>query len=270
MSYSKSTLDYMRRNFLKSMAALFVPALLMGILLDPLSMLDIIVSIGRKENTYNSFIDIFKKLNGFTSVGRLFLIILVLMITIVFVSVTSGFNRQRMRYGKDAKLTNIGEFLNDHFIPVAKYALFIFISMEMVAILLSTFLYTAIKVLKNSLAACIILSVLFLLIELYLVALSLLSIPNMTMKGFGLFKSLAQSATSLSAKSFKLFFAILWLMVLLMLQTTFIIIFPFENMKFVLKALSCVFYWVMVSYLSVMTYIVYFDVEELEREDLKL
>ena len=52
--------------------------------------------------------------------------------------------------------------------------------------------------------------------------------------------------------------------------TTFIIIFPFENMKFVLKALSCVFYWVMVSYLSVMTYIVYFDVEELEREDLKL
>ena len=67
------------------------------------------------------------------------------MITIVFVSVTSGFNRQRMRYGKDAKLTNIGEFLNDHFIPVAKYALFIFISMEMVAILLSTFLYTAIK-----------------------------------------------------------------------------------------------------------------------------
>ena len=48
MSYSKSTLDYMRRNFLKSMAALFVPALLMGILLDPLSMLDIIVSIGRK------------------------------------------------------------------------------------------------------------------------------------------------------------------------------------------------------------------------------
>ncbi|MDE7337541.1 MAG: hypothetical protein K2N32_05435 [Clostridia bacterium] len=270
MSYSRSALGYMRHNFLKSMAPLFIPALLMGILLDPLSMLDIVVSIGRKENTYNSFIDIFKKLNDFTGIGRLFLILFALLITIVFVSVTSGYNRQRMRYGKDAKLTNIGEFLNDHFLPVAKYALFIFVSMEIVAILLSTFLYTAIKTLKNALPACIILSALFLLIELYLIALSLLSIPNMTMKGYGLFKSLAQSATSLSAKSFKLFFAILWLMALLMLPTVFIIIFPFENMKYVLKALSCLFYWVMISYMSVITYIVYFDVEELEREDLKL
>lgn len=270
MSYSKGALEYMRHNFLKSMAVLFIPALLLGILLDPLSMLDIIVSIGRKENTYNSFIDIFKKLNDFTGVGRLFLILFALLITIVFVSVTSGYNRQRMRYGKDGKLTNIGEFLNDHFLPVTKYALFIFVSMEAVAILLSTFLYTAIKLLKNALPACIILSALFLLIELYLVALSLLAIPNMTMKGYGLFKSLAQSATSLSAKSIKVFFAMLWLIVLLMLPTAFIIIFPFENMKYVLKALSCVFYWVMISYLSVMTYVVYFEVEELEREDLKL
>ena len=51
MSYSKMTLDYMRHNFLKSMAVLFIPAVLMGLLIDPLSMLDIIVSIGRKENT---------------------------------------------------------------------------------------------------------------------------------------------------------------------------------------------------------------------------
>ena len=270
MSYSKMTLDYMRHNFLKSMAALFIPAVLMGLLIDPLSLLDIVVSIGRKENTYNSFIDIFTKLNDFTGIGRLVLILFVLLVTIIFVSITSGYNRQRMRYGKVGKLNNIGEFLNDQFVPVFKYALFIFVSLEVMAILLSTFLYTAIKVLKNALPACIILAALFLLIELFLIALSLLSIPNMTMKGYGLFKSLAQSVNSLSAKSIKLFFAMLWLIILLMLPTMFIIIFPFENMKYVLKIFSCLFYWVMISYLSVMTYIVYFDVEELEREDLKV
>ena len=270
MSYSKMTLDYMRHNFLKSMAALFIPAVLMGLVIDPLSILDIIVSIGRKENTYNNFIDIFSKLNDFTGVGRLVLILFLLLVTVIFVSVTSGYNRQRMRYGNDGKLKNIGEYLNDHFLPVAKYALFIFVSLEIVAILLSTFLYTAIKVLKNALPACIILSALFLLLELYLITLSLLAIPNMTMKGYGLFKSLAQSVNSLSAKSIKLFFAMLWVIILLMLPTALIIIFPFQNMKYVLKIFSCIFYWVLISYLSVMTYIVYFDVEELEREDLKV
>lgn len=270
MSYSKMTLDYMRRNFFNCMAVMFIPAVLMGLLIDPLSMLEIIVSIGRKENTYNSFIDIFTKLNDFTSIGRLFLIIFVLVVTIVFVSVTSGYNRQRMRYGRDGKLKNLGEYLNDHFLPVTKYALFIFVSMEVVAILLSTFLYTAIKLFKNALPACITLATLFLLVELYLIAVSLLSIPNMTMKGYGLFKSLAQSVNYLSAKSFKLFFAMVWLIAILMLPTAFMVIFPFNGNKYVLKILACLFYWVMVSYLSVLTYIVYFDVEELEREDLKV
>ena len=170
----------------------------------------------------------------------------------------------------DGKLRNIGEYLNDHFLPVAKYALFIFVSMELVAILLSTFLYTAVRMFKNALPVCVVLSALFLLIELYLIALSLLSIPNMTMKGYGLFKSLAQSIHSLSAKSFKLFFAMLWMLILVMLPTLFIIIFPFKGAGYVLKILSCAFYWVILSYLCALTYTVYFEVEELEREDLKV
>ena len=270
MSYSKLTLDYMRRNFLNCMAVLFIPAVLLGLLIEPLSMLHIIVSIGKKENTYNSFIDIFTKLNNFTGVGRLVLVIFALAVMIIFVSVASGYNRHRMRYGTDGRLKNIGDYLNDHFLPIAKYALFVFVSMEILAILLSTFLYTSIKVFKNALPACVIFSALFLLIELYLISISILAIPNMTMKGYGLFKSLAQSVNSLSAKSFKLFFAILWMLVLLMLPTALIIIFPFSGARYVLTILSCLFYWVTISYMSVMTYIVYFDVEELEREDLKV
>lgn len=270
MRYSKWALDYMRRNFLNSMAVLFIPAVLMGLLIEPLSMVHIIVSIGRKDNTYNSFIDIFTKLNNFTGVGRLVLVIFAIVVMIMFVSVTSGYNRHIMKYGKVGKLNNIGEYLNDHFLPIAKYALFIFVTMELAAILLSTFLYTAIKVFRNALPACIIFSVLFLLIEIYIIAISILAIPNMTMKGYGLFKSLAQSVNSLSAKSFKLFFALLWMFILLMIPTALIIIFGFKGDRFVLTIFSCLFYWVLISYMSAITYIAYFDVEELEREDLKV
>ncbi|MDE6189164.1 MAG: hypothetical protein K2G37_02620 [Clostridia bacterium] len=270
MSYSKMTLDYMRRNFLKSMATLFIPAVILGLLLEPLSILEIIVSVGRKDNTYNSFIEIFAKLNGFTSAGRLVLILFALILTIVAVSISSGYNRQRMRYGTESKSLNVGEYFNDHFLPIVKYAIVIFISLELVAILLSTFLYTAIKLFDNTFAACLILAIIFILIELYFVSLTLLCVPNMTMKGYGVLKSLGQSIYMIFSKSAKIFFGILWMMVLLMVPTILIISFPFENMKYVLKIFSCLFYWVMISYLSVMNYVVYFDVEELEREDLKV
>ena len=270
MSYSKMTLDYMRKNFLKCMAMLFIPSLILGLLLEPLSILEIIVSVGRKDNTYNSFIEIFAKLNGFTGIGRLVLILFALLITIVTVSVTSGYNRQKMRYGTESKSLNIGEYFNDHFLPIVKYAVIIFISLELVAILLSTFLYTAIKLFSNTFAACLVLAIIFILLELYFISLTILCVPNMTMKGYGIAKSLGQSIYMIFSKSAKIFFGILWMMVLLMIPTIFIIAFPFEHMRIVLKIFSCLFYWVMISYLSVMNYVVYFDVEELEREDLKV
>lgn len=270
--YSNSTLKYMGKNFLKSMGILFIPSVLLGIFLEPMSLLDIIVSIGRKEHTYNSFLGIFKKINGYAGFGRLVIILFIVLLTIVTVSIVSGYNRQNMRYGamSGGKLKSVVSYLNDNFIPVLKYALFLFVSVEIVAVLLSTFMYTAVKMFANALPACIVLAVIFLLLELYLVSISLLAIPNMTMKGYGLFKSLGQSVYELSAKSIKLFFSILWIILLLMLPTMFVIIFPFKNAKYLLAVLSCIFYWVFISYLSVMTYVVYFDVEELEREDLKV
>ena len=36
------------------------------------------------------------------------------------------------------------------------------------------------------------------------------------------------------------------------------------------QSYSFLFYWMIASYISVLVYVVYFDVEELEREDLKL
>ena len=58
MRYSKMTLSYIRHNFLKSMGIMLVPTVLLGILLNPLNVVEIIVSIGKKEETYHSFIDI--------------------------------------------------------------------------------------------------------------------------------------------------------------------------------------------------------------------
>ncbi|MDE6211355.1 MAG: hypothetical protein K2G42_05240 [Clostridia bacterium] len=272
MRYSKMTLSYIRHNFLRSMGIMFVPTVLLGILLNPLNVVEIIVSIGKKEETYHSFIDIYRKINGYTGAWRFSFIIISIVISIIFLSLLSGSIRQKMRYGLDnrGKWKMIGSHLNDNFIPVLKYLLMLFVSLEVLAILLSTFLYTTIKLFHNALPMCLILSLLFLLIELLFLSMSLLTIPNMTMKGFGLFKAFGHSVYSLSARIFKVFGSILWVMFLASLPMVLLIVFPFKGANYLLAMFSFLFYWLIASYIGVLVYVVYFDVEELEREDLKL
>ena len=272
MRYSNMTLGYVRQNFLKSMGIMFIPAVLLGILLNPLSIVEIIVSIGKKQGTYNTFLDIFAKINGYTSARRFILIIISIVFSTVILSLLSGLIRQKMRYGLDSKgkWSMIGSHLNDNFLPVLKYLLMVFVSLEVLAILLSTFLYTTIKVFKNALPMCLILAFVFILIELLFLSMSLLTVPNMTMKGYGLFKAFGHSVYSLSAKIFKVFGSIIWLVLLMSLPLIFLILFPFKGAHYLLLLFSFLFYWVLASYISVLVYVVYFDVEELEREDLKL
>ena len=125
MRYSKMTLSYIRHNFLKSMGIMLVPTVLLGILLNPLNVVEIIVSIGKKEETYHSFIDIYRKINGYTGALRFSFIVISIVISIIFLSLLSGSIRQKMRYGLDnrGRWNMIGSYLNDNFIPVLKYLL---------------------------------------------------------------------------------------------------------------------------------------------------
>ncbi|MDE5655025.1 MAG: hypothetical protein K2I46_05395 [Clostridia bacterium] len=272
MRYSNMTLSYIRHNFLKSMGIMFLPALLIGILLNPLSIAEIIVSIGKKQGAYNSFLDIYGKINGYTGVGRFVAIIITLVIAIIFLSLLSGSIRQKMRYGLDnrGKWSMLGSHLNDNFLPVLKYLLLLFVSLEVLAILLSTFLYTTIKLFKNALPMCLILAFIFILVELLILSASLLTVPNMTMKGYGLFKAFGHSVYSLSARTFKVFGSILWIIILMSVPMIALILFPFKGANYLMALFSFLFYWIIASYIGVLVYVVYFDVEELEREDLKL
>lgn len=272
MRYSTMTLSYIRHNFLKSTGVLFIPTLLLGIFLNPLNIVEIIVSIGKKQGTYNSFLDIYRKINGYTTVRRFAVIIIAIIISIVCLSLLSGMIRQKMRYGLDnkGKWSIIGSHLNDNFLPVLKYFILLFASLEMLAILLSTFLYTAIKIFKNALPMCFVLAIAFFLIEILILSASLLTVPNMTMKGYGLFKAFGHSIYSLSAKTFKVFGSILWVLLLMSVPMMVLILFPFKGANYLLSLFSYLFYWILASYISVLVYVVYFDVEELEREDLKL
>lgn len=271
MTYSLATLKYLRRNFLRSFGFTLLPAVLLGIFAQPLSMMQVIVSIGKKEHSYDSFLDIFKTINYIDKPLRFVFIVIVMVIAVLFVSILVGSTRQKMRYGSymSGRARNFVGHINDNFLPVFKYMIVLFISLEMIAVLLSTFLYTSIKLFTNALPACIVSTVLFVLCELWFLAMTSLTIPNMTMKGYRLGKAMGMSVYQLNAKAFRVFFAMIWPFILLAAPLVLLIVFPFNYMKLVLAIFSVLFYWVLLTYISVLMYVVYFDAEELEREDQK-
>lgn len=270
MLYSKATLQYLRHNIFRTYGMTLLPAILLGIIAQPLSMMEIIVSIGKKEQVYDSFIDIYRTISYLDTPWRVVSLIVAILISVVFVSMVTGYTRQKMRYGtvipsKNSFVSNI----NDNFIPVFKYMIMLTIVLEIIAILLATFLFTTIKLMTNALPLCIIFTILFIILGLYFTSLTFLVIPNMTMKGYGLGKAISMSIYSLNAKSIKVFFAVLWIFIIMCTPLVLLITFPFKNMPILLGVFSTLFYWVIINYMSSMMYVVYFDVEELEREDLK-
>lgn len=271
MTYSLATLKYLRRNFFKSFGMTILPAILLGIFAPPLSMLDVIVSIGRKEHTYTSFIGIFKTINYVDNPLRFVFIILVVIVSVLFLSLLVGSTKQRMRYGSymSGKTRNFLGHINDNFLPVFKYTLVLFISLEVVSVLLSTFLYTSIKLFSNALPACVISAIVFMIGEFAFLAMTGLTIPNMTMKGYGISKAMGLSVYELSARSLRIFFAILWVALIFATPLVLMVIFPFRYMSLLISVFSVLFYWVIITYVCVLMYVVYFDVEEIEREDLK-
>lgn len=271
MTYSLATLKFYYKNFFRCMGFTLIPALLLGIFAQPFSMMYVIVSIGKKEQTYTSFIEIFKKINYVDKPWHYVLILFIMILSVLFVSLLVGSTQQKMRYGSyTAGMTrNFWGHINDNFFAILKYTVILFISLETVSVLLSTFLYTSIKLFSNALPACIISSVIFAICELWFLSMTSLAIPNMTMKGYGIGKSLGMSVYGLSAKSFRVFFALLWIAVILSAPMILLIVFPFKYMKILLGLFSVIFYWVIINYIIILMYVVYFDVEEIEREDQK-
>ncbi len=271
MTYSLATLKFYKRNFFRCMGFTLIPALLLGIFAQPFSMMYVIVSIGRKEQTYTSFIEIFRKINYVDKPLHFIFILFIMVLSVLFVSILVGSTRQKMRYGSymTGKTRNFLGHINDNFTAVFKYVILLFVALEIISILLSTFLYTSVKLFKNALPACIVSTVLFTLCALWFLAMTSLAIPNMTMKGYGISKSIGMSIYELSARSFKVFFAMIWIFIILAAPMVLLIIFPFKHMNILLGVFSVLFYWVLINYIVILMYVVYFDVEEIEREDQK-
>lgn len=248
-----------------------IPAILLGCFAPPFSMVDVIVSIGRKEQTYTSFIDIFAKINYVDNPWRFIVILVSFLISVLFVCLLVGSTRQKMRYGTYTvgRGKNFIGHINDNFLAVLKYSFLIFVALEVVTILLSTFLYTSIKIFSDALAACIVSTVLFAVCALWFLSMTSLAIPYMTMKGYGIGKALGASVYELSARSFRVFFAILWIFLIFSAPMILIMIFPFKFSRALMTFFSVIFYWVFINYVIILMYVVYFDVEEIEREDQK-
>ena len=264
MRYIKLSLQYMTKNFLSLFAVLLVPSIILGLTTEPSSMVRFFV--GFKDSNYDSFGQIFFDQSELK--WRMLLIsLLCIPLIIVFISGACGMVSRHMRLGV-LDFKNFNRRINNNFILILKSVIVILIISQLYAVFCTSTTFLWVKVIpeiNGALTMTIITNVLAMLTVVMLFAIFCLAIPTMSVTGLGLRRALAESMSMVKGHYIKMLFAIIFPMIIpyaaLSALAAFdywwrIIIYPF-------------FFLLTFSYYISFLYVTYFDIADVDRDDLK-
>lgn len=263
MKYIKLTLQYMYQNIWYVLLFAIVPSLLLGFLTNPASNIEYI----RDFANLHTFTEIFNAMSELNL--KNFLIALpVFPILLVIFSAASGIISKHMRRG----IFNFNKFfrsVNNNIMYTLVVGLSLLAAFELAALLNASLATLWIKAFGNGrvgLTLSIITICVSWVVLLLIAAVSLLWLPTMSVTGLNPAKALAESFRNLKGKIWKVLFAIA-----LPLLFYFVICAPLSY--FVVPGRRVVYtlvYMFMLPYALILMFSVYCDVNDIDREDLRL
>jgi len=255
------------------------PALLYAYFINPTSSFDYImenISILNAEHAHEIFVTI-NDGSKWSSWQYIVFYVLVASITLIVFSSFIGNIQNKMRYGKTVYGGFKGVFkrTNETLFATVRVAILLVAAMELFALMMSVVLFFAIKI--TSIAAIRIIIVV--LIGAILIAAMFygaswisLALPNMTLRNEGLFKSISRSMTMVKEKQMKLFVSYIIPLVIsyipLLLFSGLDIAYDNVVLTIVRYIYTFVFYLFSFAYYIILMYVAFFDINEIEREDL--
>ena len=269
MKYAKMTFSYINQNKLMTIIYTLLPALLYAFFVKPCS----IIEYSLKElNDTHTFGQIMKFINDMSSVARFIVFPIMFVVTVVMLSGMIGSMQKKMRFGKifsDYSKTFFTRVNNDFF-AVFKTFLFLCGVNILFGFVMSSFIFFFIQIASAN-AFWIIPVVYCILFLLLIVALTwvMLCLPIMTMKGFGFLRSIKESLRIVGQDFVKFFVGYIIPMAISVVPVLLISIFDFNGQKFWAIIINFIFYvWTFVYTITYM-YVSYYELEQIEREDLK-
>lgn len=263
MKYIKLTLQYMYQNIWYVLLFAIVPSLLLGFLTNPASNMEFI----RDFANLHTFTEIFSAMSELNL--KNFLIALpVFPILLVIFSAASGIISKHMRRG----IFNFNKFfrsVNNNIMYTLVVGISLLAAFELAALLNASLATLWIKAFDNgrvALTLSIITICVSWIVLLLIATVSLLWLPTMSVTGLNPAKALAESFRNLKGKIWKVLFAIA-----IPLIIYFVICAPLSY--FVVPGRRVVYtlvYMFMLPYALILMFSVYCDVNDIDREDLRL
>lgn len=264
MRYARLSGQYLYKNFWYLALATLVPAVVMGLLTEPCTMIQLFANFDQTK--FVSFGDVFfaiSEVNWKSVVVGIFAV----PIFSIFFSIVCGLESKHMRWGI---LSGQGllKRVNNNFVPVFKLILVFIVMMELYAVICTLFTFLWVKAIKKAVVALtltIIFNVIFFIVLLSSMVLLSLTLPIMSITGVNMRKAMARSTALLKGKFFKMLLA-----VVLPMLIPYAIMATLAAFGFWWRKIINIFLFVYIfSYLITLMYTTYLDIEDIDREDLK-
>ena len=277
--YFRMTFSYMKTNWVSVLLHVLFPAALYTYFINPTSSFDYIMTNIKTLDPARA-IDVFTTINdgsNWNSWQHVVFYVVVLVGTLIVFSSFIGNIQNRMRYGRTIYPGVMGVFkrTNENIFATIRAGLFLIVSMEFFALVMSVIIYAVIKVTSIAALRIILLcgiAVIIIAGMFYGCAWVSCSLPNMTMRNEGLFKSISRSMVMVREKQIKVFLCFLIPIVIsyipLVVCSAFDIVYDHLVLSIIRYIVIFAFYIFSFAYYIILMYVVFFDVNEIEREDL--
>lgn len=268
MSYIKKTFGYLKDNFVRMFAFCVLPAVVLGLVSSPVSLVKLLFS--EQLDRTVSFSEVFLTGTDLNKPYKFGVMIFAFLLYAFFAAACVGSVQHKMRYGHFYKPNahNFFRLVNNYFLPVAKGMLALMVLLEVLGIVTTLFVFFWSKVIPIkavTIVLCTITVILFVGLFLFCVSMLVLTVPNMTMRGFGLFKSVRLSWTT-SVNKYKKILPAVTLPVVIS-YVPLIIVNAFD-INVLTQIMDVLFYLFALMYYHVLMYVIFCDLEDVEVADI--
>lgn len=264
MGYIKQSLIYYKKNLFYVLLLSLVPAIIIGGGTEPCSMLQFFINF--PHGNYNTFGDIFLAQSELS--WRSILIgIVIFPLFIASISAFAGMISRHFRYGI-LNFDNFARRINNNFLQVFLLSVMFLLLTQIYAIICTSITLvwvTTIGINTTSLALTIVTNLIFMAIVLVIFAFCSVALPIMSISGLGIKKALAESIRLVKPKIFKVIIAIV--LPLIIPYTIMGVLAGFDFWW--RKIINPFIFLFIIGYLMILMYIIYCDVADFDREDIK-
>ena len=272
---------YIKNNWLSVLLHIIVPAILYTAFILPTSSFEYIVKNISTLDVRNAM-DVFITINDgskFSSWQYILSYVSLIVVTLVVFGSYIGNIQNKMRYGKTVYGGFKGVFkrANETLFAAIRAGIFLMAAMELYALIMSVVIFVVIKTTTIEWLRIFWVSLIgagLIVAMFYGCAWVSCALPNMTMRNEGLFKSVGRSMKMVGDKQIKIFGAFIVPLVIsyvpLLVCSACDIFFDHLVLTIVKYIVICAFYVFSFAYYIVLMYVVFFDINEIEREDLNL